>query len=48
MVTEATTRVLAIIVSLGGAAPLQNAIHRMKELLEQHASASDLNSWIVS
>ena len=48
MVTAATTRVLAIIVSLGGATPLENAIHRMKELLEQHASASELNSWIVS
>jgi len=47
MVTEATTHVLAIIVSLGGAAPLENAINRMKELLEQHASATELNSWIV-
>src|SRR5438067_3506415 len=48
MVTEATTHVLAIIVSLGGAAPLENAIHRMKELLDRYASASDLNSWIIS
>jgi DNA/RNA-binding domain of Phe-tRNA-synthetase-like protein len=48
MVTEATTRVLAIVVSFAGASPLDDATKRMLELLEQHASASELKSRIVS
>jgi DNA/RNA-binding domain of Phe-tRNA-synthetase-like protein len=48
MVTLATTRVLAIIVSFGGTAPLEGAMKRMSELLEAHASAINPERRIVN
>ena len=48
MVTLATTRVLAIIVSFGGAAPLEGAMKRMSELLEAHAAAINPDRRIVN
>jgi DNA/RNA-binding domain of Phe-tRNA-synthetase-like protein len=48
MVTADTSRVLAIIVSFGGTLGLDNAIKRMKELLEAFCSAKNLESLAVS
>jgi DNA/RNA-binding domain of Phe-tRNA-synthetase-like protein len=48
MVTEATNRVLAIIVSFGGAAPLDAAIKRMSDLLVNFCGASDVETIIAS
>jgi DNA/RNA-binding domain of Phe-tRNA-synthetase-like protein len=48
MVTLETTRVLAIIVSFGGAAPLEGAMKRMSELLEAHAGAINPDRRIVN
>jgi len=48
MVTEGTKRVLAIMVSFGGAAVLESAMMRMKELLTMYAAASELDHRIVS
>lgn len=47
MVTEATTRVLAIIISFGGASALDGAIKRMNDLLETFCSAKDAEHKIV-
>ena len=47
MVTEATKHVLAIIVSLGGVSPLDNAAKRMKELLETFCAAENVECKIV-
>jgi len=47
MVTLATTRVLAIIVSFGGAAPLEGAMKRVSELLQAHAAAINPDRRIV-
>jgi hypothetical protein len=48
MVTFATKRVLAIVVSFGGAAPLDQAMKRMAELLRVYASASAISCSVVS
>jgi DNA/RNA-binding domain of Phe-tRNA-synthetase-like protein len=48
MVTEATTRVLAIIVSFGGAAPLDAAIKRLSELLANFCDGQSIESKIIS
>jgi DNA/RNA-binding domain of Phe-tRNA-synthetase-like protein len=48
MVTENTTRVLAILVSFGGPAGLEQWTARLAELLERHCSGSELQKWIVS
>jgi len=48
MVTEATTNVLAIVVSFGGAAALDNAAKRMKELLETFCAAKNVDYKIVN
>jgi DNA/RNA-binding domain of Phe-tRNA-synthetase-like protein len=48
MVTEATNRVLAIIVSFGGAAPLEAAIKRMSDLLLNFCGASDVETMVAS
>ena len=48
MVTEATNRVLAIIVSFGGASSLENAAKRMTELLENFCAAKNVEYKIVS
>jgi DNA/RNA-binding domain of Phe-tRNA-synthetase-like protein len=48
MVTEATNRVLAIIVSFGGAAPLDAAIKRMSDLLVNFCGASDVETMVAS
>jgi DNA/RNA-binding domain of Phe-tRNA-synthetase-like protein len=48
MVTDRTTRVLAIIVSFGGAAPLDAAIKRMSELLVNFCAAQHLDLKVVS
>src|ERR1700739_1131259 len=42
MVTEATTRVLAIIISFGGASALDSAVERMNDLLETFCAARNL------
>jgi DNA/RNA-binding domain of Phe-tRNA-synthetase-like protein len=47
MVTEDTSRVLAIIVSFGGTAGLDDAMKRLAELLAEHAKASEISSRIV-
>ena len=47
MVTEATTRVLAIIISFGGAAALVNATKRMNDLLETFCAAKNVEHKIV-
>jgi DNA/RNA-binding domain of Phe-tRNA-synthetase-like protein len=47
MVTEDTSRVLAIIVSFGGTAGLDDAMKRLAELLAEHAKASEIGSRIV-
>jgi DNA/RNA-binding domain of Phe-tRNA-synthetase-like protein len=41
MVTEATTRVLAIIISFGGASALDSAVMRVTELLRLYATAAE-------
>lgn len=41
MVTEATTRVLAIIISFGGASALDSAVMRVTELLRLYAAAAE-------
>ena len=48
MVTEATTQVLAIIVSFGGASSLDNAAKRMAELLENFCAAKNVEYKIVN
>jgi DNA/RNA-binding domain of Phe-tRNA-synthetase-like protein len=48
MVTEATNRVLAIIVSFGGAAPLEAAIKRMSDLLLNFCGASNVETMVAS
>ena len=48
MVTEATTHVLAIIISFGGASALDSAMKRMKELVETFCAAKDVDFKIVS
>jgi DNA/RNA-binding domain of Phe-tRNA-synthetase-like protein len=48
MVTEATTRVLAIIVSFGGVAPLNDAMKRLADLLKQHADGREIDCRISS
>jgi DNA/RNA-binding domain of Phe-tRNA-synthetase-like protein len=48
MVTEATTRVLAIIISFGGTAALDSAITRMKETLESFCAAKNIETRIVN
>ena len=48
MVTEATTRVVAIIVAFGGANGLDAWTARLAELLTQHASGSSIETRIVS
>jgi len=47
MVTEATTRVLAIIISFGGASALDSAIKRMNDLLETFCAAKNVERKIV-
>ena len=48
MVTADTRRVLAIIVSFGGTSGLENAIKRLRELLEVFCSAGEVKSTSVS
>jgi len=48
MVTEATNRVLAIIVSFGGASALDSAIKRMKELFETFCAAKGVDFKVAS
>ena len=48
MVTEATDRVLAIIVSFGGASSLDNAAKRMDELFQNFCSAKNVEYKIVN
>jgi DNA/RNA-binding domain of Phe-tRNA-synthetase-like protein len=48
MVTDATTRVLAIIISFGGASALDSPMKRMKEMLETFCGAKDVDFKIVS
>ena len=48
MVTEATKRVLAIVVSFGGPSGLDQALQRLTELLTVHASGSSVETRIVS
>jgi len=48
MVTLATKRVLAIIVSFAGVAPLDEATKRMAELLRLHAAAAEISRRVVS
>jgi DNA/RNA-binding domain of Phe-tRNA-synthetase-like protein len=48
MVTEATDRVLAIIVSFGGASSLDDAAKRMAELLQNFCSAKNVEYKIVN
>jgi DNA/RNA-binding domain of Phe-tRNA-synthetase-like protein len=47
MVTEATKRVLAIIVSFGGTSGLDVSIQRMKDLLTNYAAAGQIESLTV-
>ena len=48
MVTMATKRVLAIIVSFGGASALDGATKRLAELLREHAAATEIDRKIVT
>jgi DNA/RNA-binding domain of Phe-tRNA-synthetase-like protein len=48
MVTTSTKRVLALIVSFGGAADLPRWTQRMSELLTQYAAAQNCESEIIS
>jgi DNA/RNA-binding domain of Phe-tRNA-synthetase-like protein len=48
MVTESTTKIIAIIVSFAGPNVLQQATKRMQELLEVHCSARNIETRIVS
>lgn len=48
MVTLATKRVLAIIVSFGGTEKLDGAKKRLAELLQEHAAATEISSKIVT
>ncbi len=48
MVTLETKRVIAIIVSFGGAEPLQRSGRQMTELLQRYASAKNVEMEIVS
>src|SRR6201998_994731 len=48
MVTQATNHVLAIIVSFGGVAPLNDAAKRMKELLETFCVAENVAYKMIS
>jgi DNA/RNA-binding domain of Phe-tRNA-synthetase-like protein len=48
MVTVATKRVLAIIISFGGAAPLDGAMKSLAELLKLRAAAVEIDCRIVS
>jgi DNA/RNA-binding domain of Phe-tRNA-synthetase-like protein len=48
MVTEATKRVLAIVVSFGGPSGLDQPLQRLAELLKEHASGSLVETRIVS
>jgi DNA/RNA-binding domain of Phe-tRNA-synthetase-like protein len=48
MVTEATKRVLAIIISFGGASALDGAMKRMKELFETPCAAKNVEIKTVS
>src|SRR5438874_5411884 len=48
MVTEATKRVLAIVVSFGGPSGLDQALQRLAELLKVHTSGSSIETRIVS
>jgi DNA/RNA-binding domain of Phe-tRNA-synthetase-like protein len=47
MVTEATARVLAIIISFGGASALDSAVERMNDLLETFCAAKNVEHKIV-
>src|ERR1051325_9877236 len=47
MVTEATKRVLAIVVSFGGTAPLDSAMKRLAELLVTYAGAQKIDAKII-
>jgi DNA/RNA-binding domain of Phe-tRNA-synthetase-like protein len=47
MVTEATTRVLAIIISFDGAAALDSAVKRVTELLKLYAAATETDYVII-
>ena len=48
MVTNATTQVLAIIISFGGTGALENPVTRMKELLETFCAAKNAEQKIVN
>jgi protein subunit release factor B len=48
MVTEATKRVIAIIVSFGGSESLQRWGQQMTELLQKYASAKNIQVEILS
>jgi DNA/RNA-binding domain of Phe-tRNA-synthetase-like protein len=48
MVTDATTRVLAIIISFSGASALDSPMKRMKEMLETFCGAKEVDFKIVS
>jgi DNA/RNA-binding domain of Phe-tRNA-synthetase-like protein len=48
MVTESTKRVLAIIVSFGGASGLEAGNQRLAELLGAHASAAHVETRVIS
>src|SRR5258705_1092555 len=48
MVTDATTRVLAIIISFAGASALDSAMKRMKEMLETFCGAGKIACKILS
>jgi len=48
MVTEATKQVIAIIISFGGAEPLQRGGQQITELLEKHASGKNIQLEITN
>ena len=48
MVTGATSRILAIIISFGGAASLENWTARLSSLLAEHAAARNIEARIVT
>ena len=48
MVTEATTRVLAILVSFGGTGGLEQWTHRLADLLSLYAAATSIETSVVS
>jgi DNA/RNA-binding domain of Phe-tRNA-synthetase-like protein len=48
MVTEATKRVIAIIISFGGAETLQRWAQELRELLQKHASGKNIQVEIVN